>query len=74
MNCAYFNNFSQVVKSISKVFPKDNEASPGGVDDMTKLSDLHEPGVLHNLAARYGIRLIYKRISLCKVAQGILWR
>ncbi|KAK7328961.1 hypothetical protein VNO77_23101 [Canavalia gladiata] len=29
---------------ISKVFPKDDEAPPGGVDDMTKLSYLHEPG------------------------------
>ncbi|KAK7329658.1 hypothetical protein VNO77_23831 [Canavalia gladiata] len=48
-----------VVKSISKVFPKDNEAPPGGVDDMTKLSYLHEPGVLHNLATRYELNEIY---------------
>ncbi|XLU78630.1 hypothetical protein S245_002051, partial [Arachis hypogaea] len=48
-----------VVKNISKVFPKDNEAPPGGVDDMTKLSYLHEPGVLHNLAARYELNEIY---------------
>lgn len=59
MHCAYLNDFSQVVKNISKVFPKDNEASPGGVDDMTKLSYLHEPGVLHNLAARYELNEIY---------------
>lgn len=51
----------QVVKNISKVFPKDNEAPPGGVDDMTKLSYLHEPGVLHNLATRYELNEIYVR-------------
>ncbi|XP_050215596.1 myosin-17-like isoform X1 [Mercurialis annua] len=48
-----------VVANISKVFPKDTEAPPGGVDDMTKLSYLHEPGVLHNLAARYELNEIY---------------
>ncbi|KDO68495.1 hypothetical protein CISIN_1g0481741mg, partial [Citrus sinensis] len=31
----------------------------GGADDMTKLSYLHEPGVLHNLATRYEINEIY---------------
>ncbi|KAI4344563.1 hypothetical protein L6164_011775 [Bauhinia variegata] len=48
-----------VVTNISKAFPKDNEAPPGGVDDMTKLSYLHEPGVLHNLATRYELNEIY---------------
>ncbi|KAL0333731.1 UNVERIFIED_CONTAM: Myosin-17 [Sesamum angustifolium] len=48
-----------VVTNISKVFPKDTEAPPGGVDDMTKLSYLHEPGVLQNLAARYELNEIY---------------
>ncbi|PSS15490.1 Myosin-17 like, partial [Actinidia chinensis var. chinensis] len=48
-----------VVKDIGKVFPKDTEAPPGGVDDMTKLSYLHEPGVLQNLAARYELNEIY---------------
>ncbi|KAJ8751015.1 hypothetical protein K2173_016196 [Erythroxylum novogranatense] len=52
-------NEKTVVANISKVFPKDTEASPGGVDDMTKLSYLHEPGVLHNLAARYELNEIY---------------
>ncbi|WCJ42738.1 Myosin-17 [Euphorbia peplus] len=52
-------NGKTVVAKISKVFPKDTEASPGGVDDMTKLSYLHEPGVLHNLAARYELNEIY---------------
>ncbi|KAL7167841.1 hypothetical protein ACSBR2_038313 [Camellia fascicularis] len=48
-----------VVKDIAKVFPKDTEAPPGGVDDMTKLSYLHEPGVLQNLATRYELNEIY---------------
>ncbi|KAM5547298.1 myosin-17-like [Rosa sericea] len=52
-------NGKTVVTQISKVFPEDTEAPPGGVDDMTKLSYLHEPGVLHNLAARYELNEIY---------------
>ncbi|KAG4990720.1 hypothetical protein JHK82_024214 [Glycine max] len=53
----------QVIANISG-FPKDDEAPPGGVDDMTKLSYLHETRVLHNLAARYEHNEIYvpKRI------------
>jgi hypothetical protein len=35
------------------------EAAAGGVDDMTKLSYLHEPGVLQNLAIRYELNEIY---------------
>ncbi|KAJ1377100.1 P-loop containing nucleoside triphosphate hydrolase [Sesbania bispinosa] len=54
-------NGKTVVINISKVFPKDDEAPPGGVDDMTKLSYLHEPGLLHNLAARYELNEIYVR-------------
>ena len=49
----------QVVANIAKVFPKDTEAPPGGEDDMTKLSYLHEPGVLQNLATRYELNEIY---------------
>ncbi|KAL3825345.1 hypothetical protein ACJIZ3_021374 [Penstemon smallii] len=52
-------NGKKVVADISKVFPKDTEAPPGGVDDMTKLSYLHEPGVLQNLATRYELNEIY---------------
>ncbi|XP_023645044.1 myosin-5 isoform X2 [Capsella rubella] len=40
-------------------FPKDTEVPPGGVDDMTKLSYLHEPGVLQNLGTRYELNEIY---------------
>uniref|UniRef100_A0A0D3HDA4 Myosin motor domain-containing protein n=1 Tax=Oryza barthii TaxID=65489 RepID=A0A0D3HDA4_9ORYZ len=42
-----------------KVLPRDTEADLGGVDDMTKLVYLHEPGVLCNLARRYGFNEIY---------------
>ncbi|KAK9697275.1 hypothetical protein RND81_08G026400 [Saponaria officinalis] len=48
-----------LVTSVSKVYPKDEEAPAGGVDDMTKLAYLHEPGVLSNLAIRYSINEIY---------------
>ncbi|KAK4379600.1 hypothetical protein RND71_001462 [Anisodus tanguticus] len=41
------------------IYPKDTEAPPAGVDDMTKLAYLHEPGVLNNLACRYAINEIY---------------
>ncbi|KAK6156220.1 hypothetical protein DH2020_010468 [Rehmannia glutinosa] len=34
----------KVVTKLSKLYPKDVEAPAGGVDDMTKLSYLHEPG------------------------------
>lgn len=53
------NAFAQVTTDRSKVFPKDMEAPPGGVDDMTRLSYLHEPGVLQNLATRYELNEIY---------------
>ncbi|KAJ0718398.1 putative myosin ATPase [Helianthus annuus] len=48
-----------VVTNISKIYPKDTEAPAGGVDDMTKLSYLHEPGVLQNLRSRYELNEIY---------------
>ncbi|KAH9713488.1 Myosin-17 [Citrus sinensis] len=56
VNCT---NGKKVVTSVSKVFPEDTEAPAGGVDDMTKLSYLHEPGVLQNLATRYELNEIY---------------
>ncbi|XP_009800532.1 myosin-11-like isoform X1 [Nicotiana sylvestris] len=49
----------KVVRKLSKVYPKDVEAPAGGVDDMTKLSYLHEPGVLQNLKTRYELNEIY---------------
>jgi myosin heavy subunit len=55
--------YSKVVENLSKILPKDTEVLPGGVDDMTKLSYLHEPGVLQNLKARYELNKIYVRLS-----------
>lgn len=52
----------QVVVKASNVYPKDAEAPPCGVDDMTKLAYLHEPGVLDNLRSRYDINEIYVSI------------
>ncbi|KAI3409534.1 uncharacterized protein J3R85_019201 [Psidium guajava] len=43
----------------SDVYAKDPEAPPCGVDDMTKLAYLHEPGVLQNLRSRYDMNEIY---------------
>ncbi|MED6137236.1 hypothetical protein PIB30_063188, partial [Stylosanthes scabra] len=48
-----------VVVKASSVYHKDTEAPPCGVDDMTKLAYLHEPGVLANLRSRYDINEIY---------------
>lgn len=53
------------------MFPKDTEAPPGGVDDMTKLSYLHEPGVLQNLATRYELNEIYVRALIFLVIMQI---
>jgi len=49
-----------------KVLPRDTEADLGGVDDMTKLVYLHEPGVLCNLARRYTLNEIY--VSVCTLS------
>ncbi|KAK4768221.1 hypothetical protein SAY87_003362 [Trapa incisa] len=43
----------------SNVHAKDTEAPPCGVDDMTRLAYLHEPGVLQNLRSRYDMNEIY---------------
>ncbi|XP_010522267.1 PREDICTED: myosin-12 isoform X2 [Tarenaya hassleriana] len=52
-------NGNTIVANISSIHPKDTEAPPAGVDDMTKLAYLHEPGVLHNLACRFALNEIY---------------
>ncbi|CAA7394841.1 unnamed protein product [Spirodela intermedia] len=48
-----------IVARLSDIYPKDTEAPPAGVDDMTKLAYLHEPGVLQNLACRFSLNEIY---------------
>ncbi|KAK8605222.1 hypothetical protein V6N13_082673 [Hibiscus sabdariffa] len=52
-------NGKKITANLSKIYPKDMEAPAGGVDDMTKLSYLHEPGVLQNLKTRYELNEIY---------------
>ncbi|XP_073030962.1 myosin-15 isoform X1 [Primulina eburnea] len=42
-----------------KLHVRDTEAELGGVDDMTKLTYLNEPGVLDNLQRRYALNEIY---------------
>nr|KAJ0228604.1 hypothetical protein LSAT_V11C100029560 [Lactuca sativa] len=53
------SNGQEVVTNVSRVYPKDPEASECGVDDMTKLAYLHEPGVLQNLKSRFDMNEIY---------------
>eukprot|EP01018_Ginkgo_biloba_P029722 Gb_18084 [translate_table: standard] len=48
-----------VSSGLSSVYPKDDDALHGGVDDMTKLTYLHQPGALQNLATRYNTNEIY---------------
>ncbi|XP_030962700.1 myosin-12-like [Quercus lobata] len=52
-------NGKTIIADISSIYPKDTEAPPAGVDDMTKLAYLHEPGVLYNLACRFSLNEIY---------------
>ncbi|XP_059665774.1 myosin-11-like isoform X2 [Cornus florida] len=52
-------NGKKVVAKLSNIYPKDMEAPACGVDDMTKLSYLHEPGVMENLKIRYELNEIY---------------
>ncbi|KAM6541919.1 hypothetical protein CsatB_006366 [Cannabis sativa] len=50
----------KILVSPEKVFPRDaDEDEHGGVDDMTKLTYLNEPGVLYNLQRRYALNDIY---------------
>uniref|UniRef100_A0A2P2M2P9 Uncharacterized protein MANES_16G086100 n=1 Tax=Rhizophora mucronata TaxID=61149 RepID=A0A2P2M2P9_RHIMU len=50
----------KVLASLERLFPRDaDEEEHGGVDDMTKLTYLNEPGVLYNLERRYSLNDIY---------------
>ncbi|KAL1193456.1 Myosin-16 [Cardamine amara subsp. amara] len=53
------NDGREVIAKLSKLYPKDTEAPSEGVEDMTRLSYLHEPAVLDNLATRYELNEIY---------------
>ncbi|KAJ4913431.1 Myosin-14 [Raphanus sativus] len=48
-----------VAVKVSNAYPKDVEAPASGVDDMTRLAYLHEPGVLENMKSRFDINEIY---------------
>ncbi|WVZ99419.1 hypothetical protein U9M48_044721 [Paspalum notatum var. saurae] len=52
-------NGKMITVSISDIHPKDTEVPSDGIDDMTRLSYLHEPGVLNNLSVRYAKNIIY---------------
>ncbi|KAL2946237.1 hypothetical protein AAZX31_20G002600 [Glycine max] len=49
----------KVVSKSVNMYPKDPEFPPNGVEDMTRLAYLHEPGVLQNLHVRYAMNEIY---------------
>ncbi|KAG2544341.1 hypothetical protein PVAP13_9KG024700 [Panicum virgatum] len=49
----------KVTANVSSTYPKDTESPRGGVEDMTRLAYLHEPGVLQNLKSRYALNEIY---------------
>ncbi|CAN8326334.1 unnamed protein product [Cochlearia groenlandica] len=48
-----------VAVKVSNAYPKDVEAAASGVDDMTRLAYLHEPGALQNMKSRFDINEIY---------------
>lgn len=58
-----FFHCNQAVANASNVYPKDLEAPECGIDDMTRLAYLHEPGVLDNLRRRYEMNEIYVRMN-----------
>ncbi|KAM0044953.1 putative myosin ATPase [Helianthus debilis subsp. tardiflorus] len=49
----------EIITNLSSVYAKDPEFPECGVDDMTRLAYLHEPGVLQNLKCRYDHDEIY---------------
>ena len=54
------NGLERVVEEATEEkLPLQNPRGKGGVDDMTQLSYLNEPGVLHNLKDRYSLDSIY---------------
>ncbi|RCV10466.1 hypothetical protein SETIT_2G114600v2 [Setaria italica] len=56
INCS---SGKKVTANVSSVYPKDAEAKRCGVEDMTRLAYLNEPGVLQNLKSRYAMNEIY---------------
>lgn len=54
-----FHFVVKVLAFAEKLLLRDADADYGGVDDMTKLAYLNEPGVLDNLKKRYALNEIY---------------
>lgn len=52
-------NGKKVKANVDRLYPRDPDVDLAGVDDMTKLTYLNEPGVLYNLARRYALNEIY---------------
>eukprot|EP01018_Ginkgo_biloba_P029726 Gb_18086 [translate_table: standard] len=52
-------NGQEISPGLSSVYQKDDDALHGGVDDMTKLTYIHDPGALQNLETRYKMNEIY---------------
>ncbi|KAF5765580.1 putative myosin ATPase [Helianthus annuus] len=67
-------DLKKVVAKLSNVYPKDTEAPAGGVDHMTKLSYLHEPGVLQKLRIRYELNdIFYAKFSSWAFTKNVFY-
>ncbi|KAJ1930883.1 Myosin type-2 heavy chain 1, partial [Linderina pennispora] len=51
--------FDELLKKLKGLPPLVNPPLLEGIDDLTNLSHLNEPAVLHNLHVRYGMHNIY---------------
>uniref|UniRef100_A0A7N0USH1 Uncharacterized protein n=2 Tax=Kalanchoe fedtschenkoi TaxID=63787 RepID=A0A7N0USH1_KALFE len=54
-----YSSGKTVTVNSSQVYPRDADLPSCGVEDMTRLAYLHEPGVLYNLRCRYDMNEIY---------------
>ncbi|KZV15259.1 myosin-6-like [Dorcoceras hygrometricum] len=68
-----------VVANVANVYPKDKEAPPCGVDDMTKLTYLHEPGSIliavnpfQRLPHLYSTEIMERQMIKEGISQSIL--
>ncbi|KAJ2800851.1 Myosin type-2 heavy chain 1, partial [Coemansia helicoidea] len=61
-------SFGELAKKTKVLPPLCNPAVQEGIDDLTSLSHLNEPAVLHNLQVRYGQHSIYTYSGIVLVA------
>ncbi|OMJ18372.1 Myosin-2 [Smittium culicis] len=67
----FTTSFDEILKSKNDVLPPlCNPPILEGIDDLTSLSHLHEPAVLHNLKIRYSMRNIYTYSGIVLVAMN----